>query len=61
MVQISWIDTIYEGETMLLQAYDENGNLVFDKKLKATLKEAEETANNISRGNLASEFYNYSD
>lgn len=60
MVVVGWIDTIYDGNNrMTLQVYDEDGKLIFEKELEASKQEAEETAHNISRENLSSEFYNY--
>lgn len=60
MVVVGWIDTIYDGNNrMTLQAYDEDGKLIFEKELEASKQEAKETAHNIWRKNLSSEFYNY--
>jgi hypothetical protein len=61
MVTVKWIDTIFEkGNTMLLCAYDEEGYLIFEKRLDATKEEAEQTAYNIGELNQNSEFYDYS-
>lgn len=61
MVAIEWIDIIYErGNTMLLQAYDFDGVLVFEKRIDASLKDAEETMNKFQNGMRSAELYDYS-
>lgn len=61
MVAIEWIDIIYEkGDTMLLQAYDFDGALIFDKRIDASLKDAEETISKFQNGMRNAELYDYS-
>ena len=62
MVAIAWIDIFYEkGDTMLLQAYDFDGAFIFEKRIKGTLKDAEETINVFQKGmGMSAELYDYS-
>ena len=65
---IEWIDIIYEKEdisdrnsdiSMVLQAYDPLGELIFEKTIEATYNEAQQTIRNFNKGMPNSELYDY--